>query len=123
MHFEKCDSCGAEGTLAPETKVKTEKAELEMIVPDPNNPGEHLTQKVSYDKPIMMSVKRQNVFTKKMEETEEPELEYLQPRIVRVELSTGWHERISREFCMTCLDKVKDKLKETWKMLESYDPQ
>ena len=122
MQVEKCDCCGAEGTLAPETRVKTEIAEMEVEIPDPANPGEHIIQKVPYYKPVMKPVRKQNTFTKKMEDSEEPELEYLQPRVVRVELSTGWHERISREFCMNCLPKVKDKLKETWDVLASYDP-
>ena len=56
-------------------------------------------------------------------EVEEPEYEDLQDRIIRVELAIGFGaERISREFCSLCIEEVRDKLKETWNKLESYDP-
>jgi len=118
-----CDNCGKHGTIAPQTKIRTEIAELEIKIPDPENPGDLLTKKVEYEKPVMKKVKRQNVFTKKMEETEEPEVEDLQDRIIRVELSIGFGtERVSREFCSLCINEVKGKLKETWNTLESYEP-
>lgn len=118
-----CDNCGKAGTIAPQTRVRTEMAEMEIQIPDPNDKGNTITQKVGYEKPVTRTVKRQNVFTKLMEDTEEPELEDLQERIIRVELAIGFGaERISREFCSLCIHEVKAKLKETWNVLESYDP-
>ena len=117
-----CDKCGKAGHIAPQTKVKLEKGEIEINIPDPNDPGEHIKQKVSYDKPVMKKVRKQNPFSGLIEETEEPELEYLQDRIIRVELALGFSERISREFCVECIEEVKEQLKSTWNTLESYEP-
>ena len=52
-----CDNCGKNGRIAPQVKVRTAIADLEVSLPDPENPGERVVHKVQYEKPVMKKVK------------------------------------------------------------------
>ena len=98
-----CDSCGKKGFLNPESEPKLVEKDGVLI-------------------PETRIVRKQNMFTGKMEEVEEAILIYKQERIIRVYLELGPYERITREFCSSCFENVKPKIKEAWLSLESFDP-
>ena len=129
MQNNKCDICGKDGKVVPRFKQKTKVVETEASVPNPKydpikSPDEPqvLKQKVKYEKPVTKKMKTQDPFTGKIVEQEVGDLEYLEPRIIRVDLSLGFNERISREFCEDCFPNVKSKIKKLWDVLEGYDP-
>ena len=106
-----CDSCGKKGFPNPNVKQKMTKKFVET--PQGN---------VEIEVPETRMVKRQDPFTGKMTEMPEAVVEYEQERIIRLSLDLGPNERICREFCTDCFEKVKDKTKELWSLLESFDP-
>lgn len=122
MRVEKCDACGREGKVTPQMRPVLIKECIHVEVPDPNNPGQVINQPVEIEKPKTKTVMKQCPFTRKMMPQEEAEMEYLETRIIPVGMWFGHGERIDREFCSSCLEKIIEPLKKAWKTIEGFEP-
>jgi hypothetical protein len=139
----KCDQCGKDTHIHPPTEPLYDEKEVEIEVPEmverdvpvldkkgnKTNKTEKrkvielVKKKQLVKSPRIIKVKKQNLYTKKMEEMDVHEQRDLFPRAFLVRLSFGMTEEVQRDFCRECLDKIMPKLKEVWDLLEKVEPQ
>ena len=109
-----CDICGKETHVNPQTKPCFEKQEI------PRGPEEDYPQQLR-EIPVMVSQKRQNPATGKMDEFQTHKHADVQARAYIVRLQIGPSDIIQRDFCRECLDTVIGPLKAAFETLENVE--
>lgn len=117
-----CDLCSKATHVNPPTQQVFEEREIEVDTPeikivDGNQVLDMVKKKVTQKVPKLAKMKRQNLYTREVEEIDIPMMKDLSPRTYIMRVMVGSDE-IQRDFCLECLDSVMPEFKALWDKLE-----